>query len=274
MTAEIGSADTVGRRLEDGLVDRARAAFASRVPRLGCVVEDGGPAEQHRHRVRDVLAEERRRGAVRRLGHRDRRLVSLVEGEQHALGAGDRPEHGHDEVREAVPVAVERGHDQRMLAGPGDQARVGGVDQHRPVGDVGVLGGGGVHLLLEHSLVDRADGPLRPAVDGAAHLARLAERVLRHRVTGRTGDLLGTEGLLFACALRAFPPLLCAVGVVDRHPDDRDRVVRPADRRDAGDAAAGADDDLAVDLLAEEAVRGADVVLALRRDRRGLDAEP
>ena len=44
------------------------------------------------------------------------------------------------------------------------------------------------------------------------------------------------------------------------------------DRRDAGDAAAGADDHLAVDLLAQDAVGRADVVLALGRDRRGLDA--
>ena len=42
---------------------------------------------------------------------------------------------------------------------------------------------------------------------------------------------------------------------------------------DARDPPAGADDHLAVDLLAQDPVRGADVVLALGRDRRGLQPE-
>ena len=44
-------------------------------------------------------------------------------------------------------------------------------------------------------------------------------------------------------------------------------------RADARDAAAGAHDDTAVDLLAEDGVRAADVAGALGRDRGGLDAE-
>src|SRR5262245_24017293 len=43
------------------------------------------------------------------------------------------------------------------------------------------------------------------------------------------------------------------------------------DRADARYAAPGANDHLAVDRLADQTVRAADVVLALRRDRRGLD---
>src|SRR5919109_4960417 len=45
------------------------------------------------------------------------------------------------------------------------------------------------------------------------------------------------------------------------------------ERDDAGDAASGPDDDAAADLLAEDPVRRADVVLAFRRDRRRLQAE-
>jgi hypothetical protein len=68
--------------------------------------------------------------------------------------------------------------------------------------------------------------------------------------------------------------LLGAVGVADRHPHDRDRVVHARDRSDgARDPPAGANDHLAVDRLAQDPVRRADVVLALRRDRRGLEAE-
>ena len=44
-------------------------------------------------------------------------------------------------------------------------------------------------------------------------------------------------------------------------------------RRDARDAPAGADDHLAVDLLAQDAVGAADVVGALGRDRGRLEAE-
>ena len=45
------------------------------------------------------------------------------------------------------------------------------------------------------------------------------------------------------------------------------------DRRHARNPAPGADDHLAVELLPKDAVRAAHVVLALRRDRRRLDAE-
>ena len=67
-------------------------------------------------------------------------------------------------------------------------------------------------------------------------------------------DALGAVGgLVLALALA---PLLGAVGVADRHADDGDREVGAADRHDAGDAAAGADDHVAADLLAQDAVRG------------------
>ena len=54
------------------VVDRPRRA---RVGVAG-VVEDRGAGEDHRHRVGDVLALERRRRAVRRLGHRHRRAAA------------------------------------------------------------------------------------------------------------------------------------------------------------------------------------------------------
>ena len=72
----------------------------------------------------------------------------------------------------AVPVAVERGHDQRLRAGLGDQAGVGGVDEGRPVEHVGMAGRRGVHLLLQHALVDGRHRPLRSAVDAALEIGR------------------------------------------------------------------------------------------------------
>ena len=38
----------------------------------------------------------------------------VVEREEHRLGAGDGTEQRQHEVREAVPVAIERGHHQRL----------------------------------------------------------------------------------------------------------------------------------------------------------------
>ena len=85
-------------------------------------------------------------------------------------------------------------------------------------------------------------------------------------------DALGAErDLVVALALA---PLLRAVGVPDGHPDYRDRRMHPAERRNAGNPASGADDDVAADLLPEDAVGRADVVAALGGDRGRLQAEP
>jgi hypothetical protein len=58
------------------------------------VVQDGTAGEQHRHRVRDVLALQRGRGAVRRLGHRDVDLVVVVEGQEDRLAPAIEPNIG------------------------------------------------------------------------------------------------------------------------------------------------------------------------------------
>ena len=152
-----------------------------------------------------------------------------------------------------------------------DQQREGRVDQLRLVRHVRVARRGRVHLLLEHPLVDRADRVLRAAEDLRAGALGLAERELGDRAADAALDPLGAErDLVVALALA---PLLRAVGVADRHAHDRDRRVDAAERDDARDAPAGADDHLAADLLAEDPVRRADVVAALGRDRRRLQAE-
>ena len=58
-----------GGGLEHRLVDRPRGELGAPRGRARPVVEQGGAGQDHRHRVRDVLALERRRRAVRRLGH-------------------------------------------------------------------------------------------------------------------------------------------------------------------------------------------------------------
>src|SRR4029450_5294182 len=99
----------------------------------------------------------------------------------------------------------------------------------------------------------------------------VAERELGDRVADAPLDALRAEGdLLFAVA---FAPLLGAVGVADGHSHDRDGIEGPADRHDSGDAAPGADDHVAADLLPQDAIRAADVVLALGRNGGGLQAE-
>src|SRR5205823_3582922 len=130
--------------------------------------------------------------------------------------------------------------------------------------------GGLVELLLQKPLVHRRHGPLRPAIHAPMDLGGGAEAVFGHGAAHAARDALGAVGDLVAVLVLA--PLLGAVRVADRHPHHRDRVVDACDRRDARDTAAGADDHLAVDLLAQDAVGAAHVVLALGRDRGGLDA--
>src|ERR671924_88869 len=132
--------------------------------------------------------------------------------------------------------------------------------------------GRGVHLLLEHSLVDRADRVLRPAEDLGVGPLREQEGELGDGAADPALDALGAEGGLVG--VRALAPLLGAVGVPDGHAHDGDRRVHAAERDDAGDAASRADDDFAADLLPEDAVRRADVAGSFGRDRRRLQTEP
>src|SRR4051812_17567430 len=113
--------------------------------------------------------------------------------------------------------------------------------------------GGLVHLLLQHPLVGRADRVFRAAEDLRPGALRLAERELGDGAADPALDPLGAErDLVVALALA---PLLRPVGVSDGHADDRDRRVHAPERDDAGDAAPGADDHLAADLLAQDPVR-------------------
>src|SRR5213079_1697897 len=117
------------------------------------------------------------------------------------------------------------------------------------------------HLLLEHALVDRADGPLRPAVHTPAKLAGGAEGVLSDRSAIGAADRLRAVSELVA--VRRLAPLLRAVGIAHRHPAYGDRVVDAADRRHPGDPASRAHDHLPVDRLAQDAVGASNVVRTL-----------
>ncbi len=65
---------------------------------------------------------------MRRFGHGHGRLIPVVEREQHGLGSRDRAEQGQDQIRQTIPVAIERGDDKRRVGGTGEQAGVGRVD--------------------------------------------------------------------------------------------------------------------------------------------------
>ncbi len=75
MASQVGRAHARGARLQHGLVDRPRRPLELGAVRRG-VLQDRGARQDHRHRVREVLALQRRRGAVRRLGHGDGRAQS------------------------------------------------------------------------------------------------------------------------------------------------------------------------------------------------------
>src|SRR5439155_3518152 len=67
------------------------------------------------------------------------------------------------------------------------------------------------------------------------------------------------------------PPLPRAVCIVDGHPDHGNRGVDAGDRPHARNPASGADDHSAVDLLAEDGVRAADISGAFGCHGGGLD---
>ena len=87
-----------------------------------------------------------------------------------------------------------------------DQQRVGRVDQLRLVDDVRIAQRRGVHLFLEHPLVDRADRVLGAAEDFRVRLARVEEGVLGDDAADAALDAFGAEGdLVVAVRPRATP---------------------------------------------------------------------
>ena len=208
---------------------------------------------------------------MRRFSHECAGRVVLVERDEQGLGTGDRPEEREDEVREDVAVPVEGG-DHERVSRRADEKGEGRVDQLWFVGNVGMPLGGRVHLLLEHPLVDRADGVLGPAEDFRARSLRVPERELGNGAADAALDPLGPIGD-FVLAL-ALAPFLRAVGVTHGHAHHADRVIGASDRYDTGNSPAGADDHVPADLLAQDPVRAADVVFPLRSDGGRLQSEP
>ena len=133
-----------------------------------------------------------------------------------------------------------------------------------------MVGGGRIHLLLQHPLVNGGDRPLGATVDPGVQLSGSAERVLGDRTAGVPRDSLHPVGDLLGGPRVALPSLGRTVCVVNRHPHDRDGVVNAGHRRHPWQATAGPDDHLAVQLLAQDPVRGANVVGILGGDGRGL----
>ncbi len=203
--AEVVRPDAARRRLQHGLVDRARGALGagvalrrrrSRAPRRRRGSSPSG------WRGPCPAAPARCRAAPR--PSRPCVLKSSSKASSTDSAPAIEPNIGMHEIREAVAVAVQRRDHQRRVGGARDQPGVGRVDQHRLVRDVGMARRGGVHLLLEHPLVDRGDRPLRAAVDLArpsAAAVRNAYSATARQVDAR--DLLGPVGDLVGARPRS-----------------------------------------------------------------------
>src|SRR5258708_28708001 len=131
---------------------------------------------------------------------------------------------------------------------------------------------GSVERLFEPALVHGADGELGAAEPLRLDALGVVDGVLGADAAGPAADLSGPVRPLVR--LMALAPLLGAIGVVGRHPDHRDRGVDAGQRPDAWDAAPGPHDQAAVDVLAQDGVRAADVAASFWRDGRRLDPEP
>ncbi len=130
-------------------------------------------------------------------------------------------------------------------------------------GHVGMAGRGRVHLLLEHPFVDRRDRELRAAEHLRAGPLGLAERELGDGAADAPFDALRAERDLVVApspSRHSFAPYASPTAMRTTEMG----ACTPPKRNDAGDAAAGADDHLAADLLAQDPVRRADVVRASR----------
>ncbi len=151
------------------------------------MVEHSGAGQQHRHRIGDVLAHEGRCRTVRCLCHGDDRTQLVIERQQDGLSPGDGAEQGQYEIREAVSVSIQGRDHERVGIRLGDQSRIRSVDQRGPVRHVGIPCRRGIHLLLQHPLVDRGDRPLRDLRTRTRPFAR-PSRTRTPRRSGTSND--------------------------------------------------------------------------------------
>ena len=218
------------------------SSAASRIARDACCASSpawprsAAAGEDHRHRVRDVLALEGGRRAVRRFGHHGRDLggSSSANATSSDSAPAIEPNSGRTRSERMSPSrfsdGITSGSPRRR-----DEQRERRVDQLRLVRHVGMPLGRRVHLLLQHPLVDRADGVLRAAEDLRARPLGRLEGELGDAAADPPLDALRPERRLVVAL--ALAPLLRAVGVADRHPHDRDRRVHAAERNDARESA-------------------------------------
>ena len=250
--------DTFRYRLESRLADRPPGLLALLVLRVR--EERGG--EDHRHRVAATSlpssagAVPWAASAIKAVG---RSAPSSPEARRDSDPAIE-PNSGKDEVGENVAVAVERGNHHRRAAGR-DQESERRVDQLQLVGDLRVTLRSGVHLLLQHSLVDRADRVLRSRRTPWLPCARPGgTRIPRPR--GRRGARSSR------CEKRPrrprSPHAIPSRRTRRRPPSARRRSARvdAPDREHPWNPPSGAHV-LAADLLPQDAIRRADVVTAL-----------
>ena len=249
----------------------ARAGLAA--PRSSSVVREQRRAgEDHRHRVRDVLALERRRRPVRGLGH-----------QRAPARSRRRTRRAATPSRRSSRRAAARGRRgcRRRGSAPGSpsgrpsrrQQRERRVDQLRLVAHVGMPRGGRVHLLLQHPLVGRADRVLRPAEDLRAGALRLAERELGDGAADRAARSArcGTRP-----RRRPRPRATPSRRRRRRRPCARSRSARGRRRRARRRGSAGPVRTITWPPISSRriAVRRADVAARLGRDRRRLQPEP
>ena len=90
------------------------------------------------------------------------------------------------------------------------------------VGDIRVTSRRGVHLLFQHSLIDRRYRPLRSAVDEAVDGRGRHEGEFGHGLAHASVDSLGAPGRLIARTWFAVATFGRAVRVADGHSNDDD----------------------------------------------------
>ncbi len=101
----------------------------------------------------------------------------------------------------------------------------------------------------------------------------MLEGVFSHGPAHPARYFFGAVGHLVGRSFLAFPPFLGAIGVVAGHTHHADGGVNAGDGPHAGNAPAGAQDDLRIHLLAQDAVGAAHISLLLRGNRGGFQGQ-
>ena len=152
----------------------------------------------------------------------------------------------------------------------GEQQRVGCINQLWLVANIGITFGGGIHFFFQHAFIGWADGVFWPAKHFGFRAASVHKGIFGHRPTGFARDFLGAIRHLVIAG--AFAPFLRAIGIINCHPNHRNRRIRPANGPHTWNTSPRANNHRAINFLAQNGVWATNIPRYFGRDRSRFEA--